>query len=793
MKPVYFFRKALFVAAALLAGAACSDDPVEETNPQPGPGPEEPPIVQTKGIETIAASVSQAAEGGFEFLWPEGARLAATSGNEVFYYTLTEGAGTATGLFALDQADEEEEHNAPKLPLTVCYPADATAIPDRQHYTEGGGIDPAAIMLSAKADDAEDEDPEDESTETGTLAVTLTRAYATLNLRLKGDVTVSAISVTTAKEAAALAGEAHTVTLSCDEGVALDAIQERDFRVAIAPGSHDLTIRIRSTDGRVKIEKTAETLVCEAGTEQVVTLELQTPVEDFTSAPYKVGDYYFDGEAEGVIVEIDPTGSKGKIIALHDAAEELAWGPGDIITYAHDEQYGVPNMATIAALDETYAAYPAFRACADMGEGWYLPAQHEIQNIRKILDAVNPTLGWRGGNEIEVESIYWSSSEADQFPDAMAFAADMETPGMFGIQKIQPLRVRAMREVGELPEARFKVGALYEAEGKKGIIFWVSKDDTYAKIISLNETTAEWGPTGTATGARDEYDGEKNLAAVKTLDATLTVYPAFRNCADEGEGWYLPSQSELASIARMHTALNTQIAAAGGTELQAAYYWSSTELSADADNSAQAIQMGTGTQLASSKNVSRNVRAITYVGDRPTEAKHYAVGDPYEINDEVIGIVCATTDDGLHGTIIALKNVVEKDRINVMWDHRANSDNYVTIGANDPDDGRVNLVKAQESDPTLADLTAFGLCTALGDGWYLGAVNEMKVLYDNKSVLNAALKANGGTALDNNDYWTSTEGSENSLERATALNMKDGSTSDYRKFMYLLVRPLKRF
>jgi len=623
--------------------------------------------------------------------------------------------------------------------------------------------------------------------------VTLTKDYSIIDFKLKGDVTVTALSATSAEEGAALAGEAHTVTLTCDEGVALDAAEAKDFRMAIAPGTHDLAIRIRSTDGRVKIARTTEPLNLEAGAEAVIELELEAPEAGFTSAPYEVGGYYFDGEAEGVVVEVDATGSKGKIVAMHDAAEMLAWGPGDAITGAQDTQYGVANMTTIAAIDETYAAYPAFRACAESGEGWYLPAQHEMQNVRKVLETVNATLGWRGGEEIPAESIYWSSSEADEFSDAMAFAADMEMPGMFGIQKTQALRVRAMREFGELPEARFKVGALYEAEGKKGIVFWVSKDDTYAKIVSLNDATAEWGPVGTAAGAGDEYDGEKNLAAVEALDATLSGYPAFKSCADQGEGWYLPSQGELTSIARMYAALNTALTAAGGAAIQSTHYWSSTELNTDAANSAQAIRMGEGTQLASSKNVSRNVRAIAYVGDRPTEAKRYAVGDPYEVNDEVTGIVCAVTDDGLHGTIIALKNVVEKGRINVMWDHRANSDNYVLLGATDLDDGRANLEKALANDPTLADLTVFGVCTALGEGWYVGAVNEVKALYDNKSVLDAALKANGGTALDSGDYWTSTEGSEDPTQRAVSVSLKDGTTFDYRKYTYLLVRPMKRF
>lgn len=785
MKLGYAFRMALLAAAATLLGVSCSDDPVTDESegtgqqpgpevPDPGPGDDDE---KDKGVETL--TVTLPADGAFGTLWPEGARIAAVTEQGIRYYNLTEGAASGTGTFALEDDDE-----APAAPFTVRYPAEEQAIPSAQNYTEAG-VDPAALAFSALA-----EDPEGESLETGTLDVTLRPDFAIIGLQLKGNVTVASVTITGAETA--LAGESRSVTLDAGDGIALDAAAARDFRMAVLPGEQALSIRIRSSDGRTKTEKT-ETLAFDAGTEQTIELEVTAAQAEFTSAPYAVGDYYFDGEAEGVVVEVDRTGSQGKIIAMRDAAETLAWGFGDEVTGAQDTEYGPTNMATIAALDAAYDNYPAFKACAGQGEGWYLPAQHEMQAVRKILDAVNATLGWRGGEEIAAESVYWSSSEADEFSDAMAFAADMEMPGMFGIQKTQLLRVRAFREFGELPETKFKVGTLYEADGRKGIIFWASKDDTYAKIVALDDADAEWGAVGTAAGADDEYDGEKNMKAVRSADASLDAYPAFKACADRGEGWYLPSLNEAASLSRMYAALNAQLTAAGGEALDAGYHWTSTELNSDAANSAQCIQMNGGALLASSKNIARKVRAVAYVGDRPVEARKYQVGDAYEIDDQVLGIVCATTDDGVHGTIIALKNAVEKGRINAIWDHRAESDNYILLGLTDTDDGRANAAKAQESDPLWSDMSAFGVCAALGDGWYLGAVNEMKALYDNKSLLDAALKAAGGTALDNDDYWTSTEGTADPTQRAVSVSLKNGSTFDYRKYMYLRVRPMKRF
>ncbi len=773
MKTCDSFCSLLIAAAAIVMGTACSDDPVKQD-----PFPESIGVTELKAsILNTRVEAGSPVGGLLPAVWSSGDRIAAAVGDRTCYYALTEGADTETAVFEF----EGDKKEAPEPPFTLVYPAEPGTMPAVQTYVKDG-FDPAGVILSAEAVPLAGGEP---------LAVTFTKGYSVLDLQLTGDATVVSIGVTDAE--AALAGEANTVTLDCGDGVVLDPEAATDFRLLIAPGRHMLKIRIRTSDGRTKSHASAEALVFDAGAELKVALELQGSEAGFTSGPYKVGDYYFDGEAEGVVVEADPTGSKGKMIAMYDMPDMLTWGPDDVITSASDEEYGVPNMATVASIDPAYAAYPAFRACAEMGEGWYLPAQKEMQGVRKVLDAVNATLGWRGGSEIPAESLYWSSTEADSYMDATAFAADMEMPGMFGITKTQVLRVRAFREFGELPEAKYKVGALCEEEGKKGIVFWVSKDGLYARILSMSEQRGEWGPIGTATGAVDEYDGEKNLAAVKASAGSLDAYPAFRSCAEQGDGWYLPSLGELNALSGMYAALNTELARHGGDALQAAYYWSSTELGSDAANSAQSVLIGSGTKLASSKNVVRSVRAAAYVGTRPAGQKKYAVGDPYEVNDVVLGVVCAVSEDGLHGTVLALKNVAMSGRINAIWD-AGDEEAFVAIGASNADDGTANLQAARTADPELANLVAFRLCADMGEGWYLPAENEMKALLAVKSDLDAALRANGGSALDSDEYWTSTEApGEDAVIRAVSVNLKNGSTFNYRKYFMLRVRPMKRF
>lgn len=514
---------------------------------------------------------------------------------------------------------------------------------------------------------------------------------------------------------------------------------------------------------------------------------------EYTTGPYAVGDYYYDGVREGIVVQTDATGSYGKIVSLNEMTEHLAWGPMDVITEAQDPDDGELNMDIVRLIDAAYADYPAFKACADMGNGWYLPAQRELQAMRGVLEAVNTGLASRGAETIAPETLFWSSSEADSFSDAMAFAADMSMPGMFGLQKEMLLPVRAFSPFGEKPAKRFTVGEIYNADGITGMIYWVADDDSYARVISLTEQPATWGPIGTTVGASSLVDGKGNTDAVRAADQSLSSYPAFKTCADKGEGWYLPALNELQSIAENRAQINALLSRHGATFLTDIYYWTSSEYENDAPNSAYALLMTDATPLASSKSASRMTRPVAMVGDVPGPQASYAIGDPFIEGGEVIGIVCQIEEGGAHGRILGLTNVKETGRINAMWDKRANSDNYVIIGANNADDGMANMQAARANDPELANLSVFRVCADKGADWYLPSLTEMQSVYDNKATINAAMRANGGSTLDENDYWTSTESVDNPLERATAFNMKNGTTFDYRKYFYNLARPMRKF
>lgn len=75
--------------------------------------------------------------------------------------------------------------------------------------------------------------------------------------------------------------------------------------------------------------------------------------------------------------------------------------------------------------------------------------------------------------------------------------------------------------------------------------------------MSLNEASGlAWATRGTtyetqATNANDPADGTKNMATIKDLDPDYSDFPAFKWCADKGDGgltWYLPATYELQDL-----------------------------------------------------------------------------------------------------------------------------------------------------------------------------------------------------------------------------------------------------
>ena len=148
-----------------------------------------------------------------------------------------------------------------------------------------------------------------------------------------------------------------------------------------------------------------------------------TTTKGITSAPYKVGDYYNDGTKEGVVFEVSADGKHGKIVSMTQSAKTLKWASDTKeqmrLIGANSNTNGAVNMAKVKAVSDWKSKYPAFKWCADLGDGWYLPAIEELKKFTindTIHNAVNRTLEAKGGNTLYNKTVYawyWSSTEKD--------------------------------------------------------------------------------------------------------------------------------------------------------------------------------------------------------------------------------------------------------------------------------------------------------------------------------------------------------------------------------------------
>ena len=152
-----------------------------------------------------------------------------------------------------------------------------------------------------------------------------------------------------------------------------------------------------SQDGKVKA-------VCQ--------VTVQTPAKEWA-----VGDYYEVGSVKGVVVWVDESKLKGKIISLDETVS--VWSTGNKYTGAQSTTDGKGNTAKVKALDNELTSFPAFKWCVDKGEGWYLPAADEVKCFLAADPVVKETLAAHGGTPLD--SYYWSSTESDSNSETTAY------------------------------------------------------------------------------------------------------------------------------------------------------------------------------------------------------------------------------------------------------------------------------------------------------------------------------------------------------------------------------------
>ena len=143
---------------------------------------------------------------------------------------------------------------------------------------------------------------------------------------------------------------------------------------------------------------------------------------------------------------------------------------------------------------------------------------------------------------------------------------------------------------------KYEIGAIHEVDGVKGVIFAIKSDnngDTYCYLFSMDEEDLQWSTKYewcNCTSQRGDYNTNDPF---DYFGMNIDDYPAFKWCKAHGEGWFLPSSTELHWMWEMLTngerdfkassvaKYNEFIVENGGEPFCETYYWSSNETSED--------------------------------------------------------------------------------------------------------------------------------------------------------------------------------------------------------------------
>ena len=180
--------------------------------------------------------------------------------------------------------------------------------------------------------------------------------------------------------------------------------------------------------------------------------------------------------------------------------------------------------------------------------------------------------------------------------------------------------------------------------------------------------------------------------------------------------------------------------------------------------------------------------AWTSVGGSSGGGATYSVGDFAQG-----GIVFWLDETGEHGLVCA------KNQSTAGW--YAGTDGVTRATGDGPFSGEANtsiIIAAQVSIGDDGNDYAAQICNELqiteggktyGD-WYLPSKQELNLIYQNKTTIDATATVNGGVTFGDNYFWSSTEYDNESAWRQLFI---DGEQVAYLKFSYTEVRAVRAF
>lgn len=388
----------------------------------------------------------------------------------------------------------------------------------------------------------------------------------------------------------------------------------------------------------------------------------------------KVGDLTDDGL--GMIFWVDPSDKTiGKAVSL----ARLEGKPFELTMKAHGAESRVDGLANTALYTE-HTAEEAAGYCTAMGEGWYLPALGELN---ELFDAYN-------GVGHEDPSFVAATIETLTDPEKMARAA---------FDKM-------LTDLG---------GTVIDATTSgSGQSYWSSTehDDQNAYGVRFGKYASDkWKKSGTARFVRCVRRVGNYLPPEEPATLTLSSQSLALEAA-EGS-----TASVTATTNKELTTLAVTLADASWLAFEIAdatitFRALSANETGDARSTTATVTAGSGDNTASVTLTLSQAKLIT--------VEPWKVGDIVPDAEGLKGGIVFWVDpsDGTKAKIVSL------DRSEKMaW-----GVNDVRFDLSDAD-GALNSAKIAEHEQA-ATCTALAWCTARGKGWYLPSKNELTDLFD---------------------------------------------------------------
>jgi len=214
---------------------------------------------------------------------------------------------------------------------------------------------------------------------------------------------------------------------------------EASWVVDITPAGYGSTISFTLQPNESTTERTAQIIVSvdEIAKRTVLIWQYGKNAIMPTSAPYSIGDIYFENGAAGIVYKVTNDGKHGMIVSLTDTV--CNWAKRYQETGCTDLSNGVNNMNAIKQIENWQSLYPPFKWCDEWNvggvTGWYFPAIGEMRDLyagfsglskymgvnvdadilyRTARNKFNRTLLFCDGDEIKQSYYYVSSSEHNE-------------------------------------------------------------------------------------------------------------------------------------------------------------------------------------------------------------------------------------------------------------------------------------------------------------------------------------------------------------------------------------------